>query len=100
MQGRILKLIGTIAIASWAISSPLHNECRLFSTPELFGAEKSGLPLLKARQKQGIGDEYFFVYDFDKKPQMGTIIIKIQVFTKGGGKDTSLEITGSADMPP
>jgi hypothetical protein len=30
---------------------------------------------------------------------MGTIIMKVQVFSKDGKQDTSLEITGGADMP-
>ena len=99
MLPKIAKLIGIIAVASWAISSPALHECGVFSTLEVLGADKSVVPLLKAGQKTGIGEDYYFVYDFDKKPQMGTIIMKIQVFSKDGKQDNSLEITGSADMP-
>lgn len=99
MLGKIAKLIGIIAVASWAISSSASHECGVFSTSEAFGADKSAGPALKAGQKHWIGDEYYFIYDFDKRPQIGTIIIKIQVFTKDGKQDNSLEITGSSDMP-
>jgi hypothetical protein len=99
MLGKIARLIGIIAVASWAISSSALHECSVFSTPEVLGADKSAVPVLKAGQKTWIGEEYYFVYDFDKKPQMGTIIMKIQMFTKGGKQDSSVEITGSADMP-
>lgn len=99
MLGKIAKLIGIIAVASWAISSSASHECGVFSTSEVFGADKSAGPALKAGQKHWIGDEYYFIYDFDKRPQIGTIIIKIQVFTKDGKQDNSLEITGSSDMP-
>jgi hypothetical protein len=99
MLGKITRLSGIIVIASWAISSSAFYECAVFSTPEVLGADKSGVPVLKAGQKTWIGDEYYFVFDFDKKPQMGTIIMKIQVFTKDGKQDNSLEITGSSDMP-
>ena len=99
MLGKIAKLIVIIAVASWAISSSALHECGVFSTSEVRGADKSAVPVLKAGQKHWIGDEYYFVYDFDKKPQMGTIIMKIQVFTKDGKQDISLEITGDADMP-
>ncbi len=99
MLGKITKLIGVIAIASWAISSSTFQDCRVFSTSEVLGADKSTGPVLKAGQKYWIGDERYFTYDFDKKPQMGTIIMKVQVFAKDGKQDTSLEITGSADMP-
>ena len=99
MLEKIAKLIGIIAVASWAISSPAPHECGVFSTSEVLGADKTTGPVLKAGQKYWIGDEYYFVYNFDKRPQMGTIIMKIQVFTKEGKQDTSLEITGDADMP-
>ena len=99
MPGKIAKLIGIISIASWAISGSTLHECGAFPTNNVFGAGKSEGPVLKAGQKHWIGEEYYFVYNFNKKPQMGTIIMKIQVFTKDGKQDTSLEITGSADMP-
>ena len=99
MLAKITKLIVIIAIASWAISSSTLQNCRLFSTSEVLSADKSAVPVLKAGQKTWIGEDYYFIYEFDKKPQMGTIIMKIQVFTKGGKQDSSLEITGSADMP-
>jgi hypothetical protein len=99
MLGKITKLVIIIAIASWAISSSALHECGVFSTSEVLGADKSAVPVLKAGQKTWIGEDYYFIYEFDKKPQMGTIIMKIQVFTKGGKQDSSMEITGSADMP-
>ena len=99
MLGKITKLVIIIAIASWAISSSALHECGVFSTSKVLGADKSAVPVLKAGQKHWIGEQYYFVYEFDKKPQMGTIIMKIQVFTKGGKQDSSMEITGSADMP-
>ena len=99
MLTRVAKVIAIVAVASWAISSSAVHECGVFSTSEVLGADKSAVPVLKAGQKTWIGDEYYFVYDFDKKPQMGTIIMKVQVFSKDGKQDSSLEIKGSADMP-
>ena len=99
MLGKVTKLAVVVAFASWAIASSALHECSVFSASEVLGAEKSSGPALKAGQKHWIGDEYYFVYDFDKRPQMGTIIMKIQVFTKEGKQDSSLEITGDADMP-
>jgi hypothetical protein len=99
MLGKITKLMIIVAIASWAISNSTLQECTVFSTSDVLGADRNTGPVLKAGQKTWIGDEYYFVYDFDKKPQMGTIIMKVQVFTKSGNQDSSVEITGSADMP-
>jgi hypothetical protein len=50
-------------------------------------------------KKVMIRNEYYFIYDFDKKPKMGTVILKIELFTMDGKKDTTLEIKGDAGMP-
>jgi hypothetical protein len=99
MLGKITKLMIIVAIASWAISNSTLQECTVFSTSDVLGADKNTGPVLKAGQKHWIGEQYYFIYEFDKKPQMGTIIMKVQVFSKDGKQDTSLEITGGADMP-
>lgn len=52
-----------------------------------------------AGEKCWIGKEYYFIYSFDKKPKMGTVILKIQVFDQAGKRDTSMEITGNSGMP-
>jgi hypothetical protein len=56
-------------------------------------------PLPGAGQKAWIGQEYYFIYSFDKKPQMGTVILKIQLFDKNAKRSTSLSITGDCGMP-
>jgi hypothetical protein len=99
MLGKITKLMIIVAIASWAISNSTLQECTVFSTSDVLGADKNTGPMLKSGQKHWIGEQYYFIYDFDKKPQMGTIIMKVQVFSKDGKQDTSLEISGAADMP-
>jgi hypothetical protein len=43
--------------------------------------------------------EGWFVYDFDKKPAMGSVIARVEVFGKDGKPDTSLKVTGNVDMP-
>ena len=53
----------------------------------------------KAGEKCWINGDHYLIYEFDKKPQMGTIILKIQVFTKNGKQDSSLEIVGDSGMP-
>jgi|APFre7841882590_1041340.scaffolds.fasta_scaffold88981_2 hypothetical protein len=46
-----------------------------------------------------IGKNYYFVYGFDKKPKMGTVIMKVALYTMEGKKDVTLEIKGDAGMP-
>lgn len=50
-------------------------------------------------KKVSVGNDYYFVYSFDKKPKLGTVIIKVEVFTTQAKKDTSLEIKADAGMP-
>jgi hypothetical protein len=46
-----------------------------------------------------IGHGAYLIYGFDKKPKMGTIIMKVEVFTPEGKRDTSLEVLADSGMP-
>ena len=61
------------------------------------GEPLSTLPA--AGKKCVINDDYYFIYRFDKKPQLGTIIIKIELYNKEGKRDSPLKITGESGMP-
>lgn len=50
-------------------------------------------------KKCWIGEEYYFTYKFDKKPKLGTAILKVQLFDAKGARVTAIEITGASDMP-
>jgi hypothetical protein len=50
-------------------------------------------------EKVQIGNDYYLIYGFDKKPKMGTVIMKVQVYNSRGEKDTSVEILGDSGMP-
>ena len=50
-------------------------------------------------KKVPVGNEYYLIYGFDKKPKLGTVIMKVEIFTKEGKKDTSVEVKADADMP-
>ncbi len=52
-----------------------------------------------AGKKCWIDKEVYFTYKFDKKPKMGTAILIVQVFEKGGARLTNLSIVGNYDMP-
>lgn len=56
-------------------------------------------PMPGPGKKAQIGKDYTAVYTFDKRPQMGTVIMRLEVFDKEGKKDSSLKITGNLDMP-
>ena len=60
---------------------------------------KSYEPLPGAGKKIEIGTDYSFTWQFNKNPQLGMVILKIQLFDKDGRQDTSLKITGDSGMP-
>ena len=46
-----------------------------------------------------VGSDLYLVYGFDKKPKLGTVIMKVEIFAKDGKKDTSFDIKADAGMP-
>jgi len=62
-------------------------------------AEEKSEPLAGEGKKIEIGTDYSFVYHFDKKPQLGVSILKIEVSDKDGKQATALKITGDMGMP-
>ncbi len=50
-------------------------------------------------KKVPVGSDYYLLYGFDKKPKLGTLIIKVEIFTKDGKKDTSVEVKADSGMP-
>jgi hypothetical protein len=65
----------------------------------LGAAEIVYTPLTEAGHKTAISADLFIVYEFSERPQMGTVILKIQVFDKGGNKVTPVTIQGRSGMP-
>jgi hypothetical protein len=56
-------------------------------------------PLPGPGKKTWVDHEHYFTYEFDKKPAMGPLIVKVRLFTRDGKRATDLAIKGSADMP-
>jgi hypothetical protein len=50
-------------------------------------------------KKCWIGDNIYFTWKFDKKPKLGTAILKVQLFDKTGARITSLDVVGISGMP-
>jgi hypothetical protein len=50
-------------------------------------------------KKVQLGEGNYLIYNFDKKPKLGTVIIKVEIFNSKDKKDISMEITGDAGMP-
>lgn len=50
-------------------------------------------------KKVPLGSGGYLIYGFDKKPKMGTVILKVEAFAPDGKRDTSLEVLGDSGMP-
>lgn len=62
-------------------------------------APEADYVLLPEGKKVPIGGGYYLLYGFDKKPKLGIVIMKVEIFDPGGRKDTSFELKAHADMP-
>ena len=56
-------------------------------------------PMAGPGKKVAIGGGSYLIYDFDKKPKMGTVIMKVDIYKADGGKETSLTVKADAGMP-
>ena len=50
-------------------------------------------------QKIPMGSDYYFIYNFDKKPKLGMMIMKVDIYNSAGNKETSLQVKADAGMP-
>ena len=50
-------------------------------------------------KKVPVGGDHYLIYGFDKRPKLGTLIIKVEIFAKDGKKDTSMEVKADSGMP-
>jgi len=91
-----LLVISLLWLPSWAQSQQGHkSESRSVST----SAEPAYPSMPGPGKKVPIGGDQYLVYGFDKKPKLGTVIMKVEIFTKEGKKDTSVEVKADAGMP-
>lgn len=56
-------------------------------------------PMPGPGKKVPLGNDYYFIYGFNRKPKVGKMIVAVQVYRKSGEKDTSMEIELDAVMP-
>jgi hypothetical protein len=50
-------------------------------------------------KKVPVGSSHYLLYGFDKKPKLGMVIMKVELFTTDDKKDTSFTVKGDAGMP-
>jgi hypothetical protein len=55
--------------------------------------------LKKPGEKVPLDSGNYFIYGFDKQPKLGTAIMRVEIFSSDGKRDTSFNVKGDADMP-
>ena len=55
--------------------------------------------LPKPGEKVALDADHYFIYGFDKPPKMGAAIMRVEIFTRSGDRDTTFVVKGDADMP-
>jgi hypothetical protein len=61
--------------------------------------KRSSSILAKPGEKIPLGAQHYFIYGFTKPPKLGTGIMKVEIFSRDGSRDTSFVVKGDADMP-
>jgi hypothetical protein len=62
-------------------------------------AQETYEKLARQGKKYWINDDHYFTYHLNKKPQLGTLIVKIELFNKDKKQDHSMKIIGDSGMP-
>jgi YtkA-like len=105
IHGKKTLTIPLVLLALTLPCSPLHaasHEGRQMKADA--GAAGSGqtpafATMAGTGKKVPIGNGAYLIYGFDKKPKMGTVIMKVEVYTADGKLDTSPEVLATAGMP-
>jgi hypothetical protein len=50
-------------------------------------------------EKITLDADHYFTYDFDKPPKMGAAIMRVEIFSRSGERNTTFVVRGDADMP-
>ncbi|MEI7614974.1 MAG: hypothetical protein WCK63_18895 [Betaproteobacteria bacterium] len=74
-------------------------EGRLEGSPPPEAARKVYTTLPKPGQKVALDPDTYFIYGFTKQPKLGMAVMRVEVFRKGGQRDTSYTVKGDLDMP-
>lgn len=56
-------------------------------------------PISKPGEKVSLDADHYFTYGFEKQPKIGMTIMRVEIFTRDGKRDTSFVVKGDADMP-
>ena len=50
-------------------------------------------------EKIALDADHSFTFGFDKQPKLGSAIMRVEIFSRSGERDTTFVVRGDADMP-
>lgn len=93
-QDLMKKIILAAAVAMFSFSGVCSR------AGEKPAPKASGISVLADEgEKNPLPDGGWFTWQFDKKPKLGSLIVKVRVFKKDGARNTAYVITGETGMP-
>jgi hypothetical protein len=90
---RMMMLVATLSLILCEVSLPIARA----ATPSSAKRDYQLLP--RPGEKVPLGATHYFTYGFTKPPKLGTAIMRVEIFTRDGARDTSFIVKGDADMP-
>lgn len=87
-------LLGVLFVFSLGVAAPIVARA---APPPPAQVVYQQLP--KPGAKVPIDADHYFIYGFAKQPKIGMAIMRVEVFTRDGKRDTSFVVKGDADMP-
>ncbi len=91
-------LIATLAMPVMAQASAKPGE-KAAAKPAIASVALKPVMLASEGKKIQLPGGGWFTWKFDKKPQLGTTIIKVQIYSKDKKRESSYELTGESGMP-
>ena len=82
-------MLGVLFAFTIGICAPMAVSAATAST-----AKKDYQILPKPGEKIPIDADYYFTYGFDKQPKIGMVIMRVEIFTRDGKRDTSFVVRG------
>jgi hypothetical protein len=89
---KIFFAVMIVSIIGTSLPQSVHAATNSTSKVEYQKLPKPGV-------KIPLDADYSFTYGFDKQPKIGTAIMRVEIFSRDGKKDTSYVVRGDADMP-
>lgn len=100
LRSILLIIVTVLPIAIWAQCGgcPVSKDCET-TTNGSVGSKPETRKLAGYNKVNWINENYYFTYDFAKKPKMGTTILRVKVYNKTKKISNVFDVYADADMP-